>query len=733
MKSLFFGLLFARLAAFETKFPTSAIEVKTSIIPIQLWSQHSYSSIYKIVDCSKIPDLETVYFAEGSGFLPVPSLKTKKEYGKPDSCVMIFKDSHTFDFQIYWSSSELILYFLDLVNNFIAMKYCKPFAITVDSFSMKMYMKTFVFTDIDKLEKHEKACPDEKKFTSEMATSFLNSFIAKNILLKESDLARLSGLGADISGYPKDKICDYQEIYKKSLRSTDCFEEDKAKQQNKLSFDLKQIYGQPLFYIILNKSKTQVIYSRDDANIVIYVCKRTDNIDYCRNYSGKEFINGKEVFYFDKSERYDVDIQDSYSKEYDKGDKIINTFQLFVTVIDDKKSPGIIMDSVSCYTNLDFKKNFEDDDIIICQVDYKTLTIGTAKDFETSSRTLLIGSENPRILSGKAVIQVPASRLKNTFTACQKPGTKVFTISNRSNKFVAITETKEGQNLPTLVSLSSISSTHKDTLVFTKRCSNEEKFSYFLFKNKYDTFAHKQKGYFFRSDIVLKHETDVTKPVEMYCAYTDGQNNLLMRYKVDDDVKKNLVLNFNLKKEGDENPERYSIIYLSKTEKVDPGFDVSSFSWPDPSEEVVFVSILKNTAGNNFSVQAVVYKKKELFEIQFEKGKEMIYNTLPTDFMYNKANSAMSSDYSTYPFSVYDAVYLSETEIVYQVKIAGLSNCNAVLKVEKETQVRIYCEVCLWSCPPVKIEESKLTREGLKRVVSQAKPQAPPPQNRVLV
>ena len=151
------------------------------------------------------------------------------------------------------------------------------------------------------------------------------------------------------------------------------------------------------------------------------------------------------------------------------------------------------------------------------------------------------------------------------------------------------------------------------------------------------------------------------------------------------------IWNFNMYNEANGKKSNISYVYsIQQKDASIPKFNFNNFAWPIANLDVVYISIYQ-TASNKYSTQVVFFKKDgQLFNILNNKNitKAETAN-LPFKFIYSKKSTGKNLiDLS---FSNFDAVYLSHTEIVYQVEIPEFKKCNPSLIIENENTIRVWC------------------------------------------
>lgn len=697
--------------------------------PTQPVAPFYFSYLYQEVVCQKVNDLNNLYASFDYFYFPRPTLNVSPGNGQPDRCFLYLMNHVKLDLEFYWNASALIEAFSEVIKSFVRVKYCKTFTISVDSFAHSPLTQSFVFFDVERLENNDQVCPDEKSFTTYMSNLFLSSLINKNIRLTESDLKKLENFGANTDSFPKDKICDYKKI-KINILDQSIFSEY-HQGDNVLTIGYSIAKESSTLSIVLNQEYKSILLTGKEVQPILHLCKRGENSDDCETITMPEALQGYN-FFVDPTLRYDIEIQESSFKTDSNPSSMVSVYEIFIIFVKKDITPGFIPNKVLVLEKQSYQRYRYQDDIFICQSNNESVTIGFFKDDETKALTFSLGSKSLKNLIEEPIYQMIPSSLKIRFKACEKPNTRIFHLKPNKKRFVIITEDEKGNNYPIIKSVKSISSTVKGKIIVTKECPQNDSNTYFEFKDNLMDFVHGNQKVKYTHDVVLRYEHDVNKDIDLHCVEIDLEKKLILKFKVDEEAKNNFKFNFNLGMSPDENLKDESIVYLSKSKKLDFGFEFSALYHPVRDYDVVFVSIVKESQEKEFSIQAVFYNKKsELFDIQYNNGKELTFKTFPKGLMINEENSSLFSNHANYQFEELTVVYLSETEVVYKLKIHEFSNCRASLRIEKITGVRIYCEN-IFKNGPKKIQEDSVTRKGLRRILGQAKPTTPN-QNRFII
>ena len=172
-----------------------------------------------------------------------------------------------------------------------------------------------------------------------------------------------------------------------------------------------------------------------------------------------------------------------------------------------------------------------------------------------------------------------------------------------------------------------------------------------------------------------------------------------------------------------EDSSKDNIVYTNKQSNSDPKFDFKNFEWPLNKPYFVFISIIINQATLQYTSEVVFFdKENNLFYVSYKKkDTKVIFDKLPTEVIHNINSLNKSNNATSIILKNTNAAYLSDTEVVYQIKSDKLIECKLSLIKENVSTLKINCEKgSLSSKDLIPYEKSKLLTEGLSRVISQA-------------
>lgn len=692
---------------------------------------NQFSYISQQIDCTLLDNLSQLLANENTKYrsFSLPRLVQTKNKEGNEVCYLIYENIFNIDYQVYWDSSKLVTIFTFVLDSLVKAKYCNPFDITVDSFGYDPVNQLFVFFDLVKVGKYDQVCSDEKKFREDMSNSFLKSFIDREITLTQTDLESLGSNGADTSKFSKEFISNYESIPKKISLVERVFKRDQRNGYKQMTFIQSINDYSRILEIDLHDEPTKIYFNNTEQKYILYSCKRENGKDDCEDNPPYEIFGKKTKKYVGPLLYQNFEITEVTYKKSPNANEVNYVYEIF-QIFDPAFSCGLNAKSIIIFKEHAFDKNFEPEDFIFCQSGSRTLAVGTARDFERNSQLFYLAKFSVKVNYNSELIQIAPSFLKKSFTACHVPNVKVFYLKGK-NKNLAITKLNY-KNVFVIKGMYGFTSDKGGVIYINDECPTTDSNFFIEFASGFRNLIIEKQNTSYPPGLILKHDDDLKATLTPYCSYLTSIGEFRMRIKVDEKEKNNFIPNFNVAKMEDDNPSRQNIVYLSKAEVPNPQFEILIFNFPDRYTENVFISILKEEK-TDYNVKVVFYdNKKVLREIQYQKGQELNFKKPVLKLTTNNDNSYFSRDTSTQRTYELEVSYASEKEVVYKKWMSGITGCNAILKIEEEQILRIYCDTCLYSCDRKKIEESEIIRKGLKRVIIQANPNIPS-ENKVLV
>ena len=220
-------------------------------------------------------------------------------------------------------------------------------------------------------------------------------------------------------------------------------------------------------------------------------------------------------------------------------------------------------------------------------------------------------------------------------------------------------------------------------------------------------------------------EKELNFELNFFCFKEISGDALMLGLKEKRLEKKRFVWNFNTYDKGDKRSSKSFMYYIQRNEADLPNFEFRNFAWPIASLDVVYISISRSDPKEPYSTQVVFFKKDNiLHNIIYNKNFTKIDTTkLPVNFIYNEANDYWTTRLVKRPFKEYDAVYRSDFETVYQVKISGFQECHPILKLENKDTIRIWCESSIFGYTHPKPYDGETPTDGLNVVEIQGDPE----------
>ena len=682
----------------------------------------AHSFYYKSIPCEKVYDNKKVdiveqwkkYYKkleEKGAFLPKVLTDFKKADDK-ENCFIFFKNLFASKVEMYRNLDLLIVSLKKFVEALNAAKIYGDFDITYSSFAYEPSTRRYVFIDIDKLEQKQ---PNLRLYTpSYVFGSFLKSLIKRNINLTKNQLDDLKRLGGVKFDYPSELIYETTQNQLTLVKDINSYRTENpyspliVEMDNKKGhFDLKVSYAG-------NKISFDQIQLKDSLSI--YLC-RLNNNSYdlkCSNIDERNSLTKfTKKFYLPKDQVVEFEVQESivqHNRWYTDEKKPI-FYEIFI-IAKPKNAVGLLKSKTYYTANSPFE--LTDKDLFFCETNDNKLHISYINDhLHYSSRyNIQLTELNPEILD--RIIQVSPHHRKSNHFSNTPVIKRVFYLPELKKKSIFVYD-HQTINLKSIL-------THKLEFeilpLFVVPCN--------------DSFLK----VFFSADpsnLVLEYNSEkqtYPSPIKF------SKNNYFCLKEIKGDVltlgldqekleNERYVWNFNTCniRQGKKS-NKSCLIYIQRNEDELPNFEFTKFAWPIASLEVVYISIRRFASDQPYFTQVVYFKEDNILHniIYNKKFIEIDTPKLPVNFVYNEANDYWTTKLVKRPFKEYDAVYLSDSEIVYQVEIPGFQKCHPILKLENEDTIRIWCESSMFGYTHPKPYDSKTPTDGLNVVEIQGNP-----------
>ena len=644
----------------------------------------------------------------------------------PEICTVYFESLLRVNPLLFWNSATLIKSFYALLDEFKLLNYASPFKISVDSFAFQPSSQLFVFIEIDKLNIDEEFVKAKKPITPEeetsfrkaMVCSFFDSLEAMKIFIQVSDLNKAKEFGFDIEKVKLFKRLNYdlnQKVLVDAIPKPDSpgnlialtllYTEKSTTYPN--SSELKISFGDFV--------KNVVFYNQGD-NFFLYICKKKDLNDNCYPVSKNDVKTKTFDKAFDSSFRFDVEIREG--KEGDSR-KVLEIFVFF-----EKKDAATLVPSEILMLGSDKANSIKNDDVIFCETKAIDLNI---KQFNSLAPFIMTNTNNVEIPKDEKLYQISPSYLNQDFDLCNRPNSKVFLLRATGKKVIIIKEktTPSGMTNHRLSQIKVIPPNGDNEVIAIENCpmsSTPPQILYEVVSEKEYKIKFNDKEGIYPSKPIFKPDEKSEIKTTYECQYkTENESGLAL--KLDLTLRTYFFLNFNVQPETSTNLANKSVIYFNKDpKKKDPNFSFSKFAWPNPNNNVLFFSFFKPQKEGKSLIQVVFSNDQgNLFKIPFAKPDMENFLVFPSFLLYSKESKSTFPTYTDLAFEKMDAVYLSDTEIVYQLEINTFSKCKPILEHNlTEYKIKINCQISSTSHIPITLNDVPKEMVGLQKVLKQA-------------
>lgn len=688
-----------------------------------------YSFISRDIECKKLDKMRRFYKGDTPVYIAKPQVEGNFESKLRDDssqlCKMYLVNVVNIDQNSYLNSHPLIRAFQGFIYHLANQKFNKVFPISVESFAFQPSTLCFLFIDIDKLVLEEGPDEDKKPFIEKMSASFYESLLSKRTRYFQYDFKHILGSGANTS-----KVSENQ-IIKSTITSKDLYEtifvnDSKCKEAN-LKFEFKKDSSSTSVRITIASKTSQLIFDNKSERYAMYICINDSELDRCSSVDNSYFnANGSAKTISFNNNRYanldlDVDIQETTYREDEKSEDLKKLFIVYLHLSNKFDS------KLSLAKRLIFGYKFnpyeDEKDVIVCKTEAKKLIVGTVKDFSTQNQIFTMKNDITNLKGEGEVYQIAPSVLDERFKLCHEMDTKAYLIKGKDKQIVLTIERNKTE-------LNSISFRKIETEVPIQTlmiCNkNADHYDYQLDHNRRSLTVN-NKSAKYPSQVVFRKDRQSKDTVESSCVSHSSPQNFFYLKEFRKEEKTKFKWNFNSHEIYLENNSENSDVYLSSSDNtIKAGFYFSDFVWPSSEAYTVFLSIVFDHVNTKYKVKAGFFKdNKELYEIVPKDDKNFEYSTYPHELIYSEKSSSSSTGSDSISFSNYNAAYMSDTEVVYQLKLSNFQNCYPKLVIEKDKKLQILCASCIAFCDGKKMDITKITHEGLKRVINQADPKNP--------
>lgn len=688
-------------------------------------SNFAHSFYHKAIDCEKIPTWRSEYAKLSKYITPLPKILEVLEV--PDQnieCHIFFQNLFNIDLKIFRNTASLITSFKRLLSSLEKDNNYQYFDISSKSFAYSPSTRSFVFVDIEKLETLDVHSKDKATFKKEMATRFLNSLKLEEISLSTFDLLEFKDLNVDVSMFP------VVLTYSNRLREISIYHDIKLQQNLKFpsSFTI-EVEFQPNFnkfdFNILHNNKITTFSTiRIIDTFIVYVCREQNSfVVECMNIQVKlSNLKFSETFNISSKDRLDIQVQESLAQinNWNLIDEK-NTRRFYEIFIMIRHFNAFGISDSQHYFNQNSSFDIRDNDLILCETTSQKMIIYYTQDNQPKVQDYLmsyqaIKFENRNL---KNIVQISPYLLTNKSFLFPEQVTRIFYIHQGAKQSLFVKE----KYFKRIQSISFFSYNIGNELLIINECENSISDISIQLKNEHMILFHSRKIKKYPSPIVMMSDSSNQSVQYKICQETCSEGYSSLTFDMGKGNIGYFDWNFNSHDKPDHDNFRQNIVYLkSNYSNDDFTFIFNNFAWPIARKYVLFISILKQKSSDQYSSQVAFYKNDEkVYNILNSDKIELPFKRLPDKLIYSKDNSRSSDSLVRQSFSNYDAVYLSENEVVYQLEVPNFKKCDPVLLLEDDTNLKIHCEFCVFNCDGTRLADANLS-PGLKRVTSQIHP-----------
>lgn len=663
-----------------------------------------------------------------------PKLRNNKAYvpevlhvpekaNKKNKFDIFYKNLFIIDLKIYRNTALLIKSFEHLLSALEVGKNYEDFTISLNSFAYEPVTRRFVFVDFEKLKTKENYEMKVEDFRKQLATRLLKSLEEEMIPITPGDQKFFEKLGINFNQFPK--ILIYKEKLNSFTIVDNMYFTEKRAGNSIVNVEFKEDHFSYHITFKHHDNKIKFDQNRGSDNFTIYICRKsveTGNSN-CENLQIKELtLNFSEKYYINSNERIDIEVQESESQTndwYNKNGRYTNQifYEIFI-IVSPSDAPGI--KGIKNLIGYPLEEINNSEDLILLETSSNSLIICYFENDQMKAKPYQMNSKPIKFFSSIKINQISPSHLKDISLFSTQQVLRVFSIPKGKRQTIFTLENTENRI--------SFIAFHDFTIGFSPHIYNECKNplgNHSIVTGKEYTilkYGSVQKSYP-TSIALIKDRSISSERFEVcYKGIFNGVSELGFEKKDNKDILFNW--NFNSHIEPLDDYSKESFVYANKELLPDPKFNFENFELPLRQPYVVFISITFNKSNLQYVSEVMFFdKNSDLFSISFDGKPKMPMEKLSNKVIYNKNSKDKKTDRTFIELNKYNAVYVSNTEVVYQININKFNECKPNLKLKNEDIIRINCQSYLLPCDhPIPYDKSYTLTEGLSRVTAQAKP-----------
>ena len=702
-------------------------------------TRDGYSFIDRDVDGGKADGLKSVFDELGRGGAPLPLLMKKSTVGGRLRVRIL--NVYRMDLQIYPNVFLLIKSLEELIKSLVAVNKLYKLGLSHESFAYQPSTRSFVFIDFDKLQNLDPTATDETDLRKSMASRLFSSFSQDNIPLTPTDLKYFNDLGINVREFNEKFIFKSIQKEKKFIEISSfkfegntnnylVFENSSSKYSSKSEYsgcfvDKSRSIppgerNRASYYIQLNKYTNpsyfeyfnckQQPFSSETDKFFLYLCRANKDGDTeCSNIPGslfkKEFPIPKDLSYLEAEIRH---------FKFDKDGSPANFFEIFFTLrpIESKKL------LTSAFIETSPVPDTEKEEVYFaCQTSDGKVTLGSSSQepskyptFQLTSGKWAQGSSQ----SGFAIFQISPSLVEKQAKACVGPEKRMFYFKRDDKTLVIFLDQKQE-----MIGLGYKQNDRKADPLTLEVCRKavpdlllDIEDRRFLMKAKVE------KRY--PKDLAFALEKPDSKRVDKFCVEVFQNGGYNLRLELGDLPEKFFFFNFNLQDDTTSGIPNESVVILSDSKKQMHDFWYGNFKYPETKLFVIFISVAKSASANGFDIR-VIYTQDNVKFFELSADKAFVASQPPEKFFHSAVDKGAARDLE----DDIKTVYLSDTEVVYQLKVLDFGSFdnfdNKILFDDKNKSLTITAgpKGFFGGTSAKSISKEKINTQGLKKVFSQ--------------
>ena len=432
-------------------------------------------------------------------------------------------------------------------------------------------------------------------------------------------------------------------------------------------------------------SKTQSKYlgfNSQNDKLILYLCRvNEEGKTQCANLAAEDFSSNKFFIFTDPNHYLDVEIQHFKFENAQKAPKIFS--EVYLTL-----KPNVSRNFKSYFYLMTNSKSEYDleNGYFLCETSDEKITIGTTKAGDKIFHTFKLASgplKFPQdMTSVNSMNQITPFLLEKQARACKGPNKKLFFFKRYQSSIVVFQNSKKE-----LVGFNFEDKIGETDYRIMDVCEFPVKNLGVSVLDKKKLFFGRKQG-FYPSEVIVRSGPSSKTNLGKVCVEVFENSDFAYSLDLDAETKSKMFqMNFNLQPDDSE-VSKNSLAFLSDANaKKQPDFFWSKFYYPEKQKFVVLVSIVHEASKNNFNVRGIYLtegKKKHEF---FFSNKMSTISAPPQKIFYSSFMGEGKEDSLTELENNIKTVYLSETEVVYQLFLSNFAKLEKTLEFDDEKNI----------------------------------------------